>query len=258
MKYLMVILCFTLGCGGDGFSLSVDAGPDASVDIDAGLETDGGTDGDTDTDTETSTDSDVDVDTDADGDSGADLDTDTDSDTDSDTDTDSSTDVDSDTDSDTDGDTDTDTDVDSGANTDIDTDSDTGPDLVWSDSIIPTQTWEEAREACDNGWRLPNVQELATLIRGCDQDGCEPHDPDCQEHVCLEGCTMCESFQGPGPGGCYWPDTLGDQCDVQFWTSTEVTNEPQPLIGAFIVNFYKGVPDDSNKTFYFSVLCVKN
>ncbi len=54
------------------------------------------------------------------------------------------------------------------------TDSET--ELKWSDISSSEMDWEDMSGYCDNlgeGWRLPSVEELQTLVINCDDDACD-------------------------------------------------------------------------------------
>jgi hypothetical protein len=92
---------------------------------------------------------------------------------------------------------------------------------------------EEAEAYCGglgDGWRLPTIDELRTLVTGCDkttpEGWCGVHDDctvwaDCRGEVC-DGCDP----NPDNPSGCFWPEALsvvdGSQC-LQFWSSTRAT-----------------------------------
>jgi len=189
----------------------------------------------------------ADADTDTDSDADADADTDADTDTDTDTDTDADTDADTDTDTDTDSDTDSDTDADTDTDTDADTDPgactaggnwfDVTSGLCWQDPPATVtegvMDFYEANVYCeglDQGgftdWRLPEIDELITLARGC-VDGDATWDlslstcdqvqhPGCLEETCddpgLE-CEMCPDGDGPGLEDLYMHPDLSDDGD---------------------------------------------
>lgn len=165
-----------------------------------------------------------------------------DADADSDSDGDSDADTDSDTDSDGDGDTDTDT----GTDTETGTEpwSCEGED-VWEDPVTGLcwmredawclaeekfcVSWPTAQSLCTNlewggysGWRLPKIDELVGLIRGCPSSLCQVNDPDCLSGYCNDTpeCAGCDVFVGPGVDGCYWPSELGP-C-VMYWSQSEL------------------------------------
>jgi len=104
--------------------------------------------------------------------------------------------------------------------------------------------WSYAMAYCEglelagrNDWRLPQIQELRSLILGCpgQEEGgaCEAEDPDCLNTAeCREDCNACPLLEGPGEDGCYrdpliW---LGD-CyeedsfnDSIYWSSSPSEN----------------------------------
>jgi hypothetical protein len=197
----------------------------------------------------------------------SDSDTDTDTDTDIDSDSDSDTDTDTDLDTDTDSDTDSDSDTSYGGCDDIDTDFDAGTPGEWADpdSGLIWQNppygegacWDAAVEYCEalgNGWRLPNINELRSLIRGCPQNElggeCGLSDPDCLDGSCTDGCVVCESLQGPGNSGCYWDAELRGSCLPSpeynyygvYWSSSK---EPKHESTVWNVDFSQGSPDVS-------------
>lgn len=91
--------------------------------------------------------------------------------------------------------------------------------------------WAPAIDYCRNyqggkGWRLPDIDELRSLIRGCpDTISGGP----CRESVqcssagldCYDGekCMGCMDWKGPGKNGCYWPSELDGPCEW-YWSST--------------------------------------
>jgi hypothetical protein len=93
--------------------------------------------------------------------------------------------------------------------------------------------WHSAVEYCGeltlggySDWEMPTIQQLVTLLRGCDQSGCELLDnPHCEEN-CYSGCTNdCDYKGGPGQDGCFWAADLGGSCDNEgYWSSTSPAN----------------------------------
>ena len=165
---------------------------------------------------------------------------------------------DSDGGADGDGDTDTDVDTESGiapAMTDCDGGKlDLATNLCWQD--LPSgyeMNWYEAAGVYDDtsnpdtldycgdldhgghsDWRLPNIDELKSLLRGC-QDGtatgylrsslCEMTPAGCAETDTCSGisnCLGCSYLSGPGADGCYWNSTLTGTC-WPYWSSSSYT-----------------------------------
>ncbi len=234
------------------------------------------------------------ADTSASTDADSDVDTDTDSDTDTDGDVDTDADADSDTDADTDADTGTDGDTDTDTATDSDTDADTGTDtllpmtdceggkydpnsgLCWQDppgtSHIP---WNIAVSYCDglsgdagdSGWRLPTIDELISLLRGC-QNGNLTYDlssspivmiPDnCSQTGTCEGVMrqnlLCFHFEGPGSNGCFQDQALSGACS-DYWSSTLQSRD---LGLVWDVDFSYGRAYYGGTSSYFYIRCVRH
>ena len=89
--------------------------------------------------------------------------------------------------------------------------------------------WEQAKQYCEtltfegySDWRLPTIDELRTLLRGCNNtvmggsckvgNGCYNHN-NCAQDVCMG----CEELKGPGTNGFYQVDSLGGN---GMWSST--------------------------------------
>lgn len=188
-------------------------------------------------------------------------------------DEDPSSDGDSDVDGDVDGDSDVDADSDSDGDAEPDGDADDENDadegetfdctggvfveatgLCWQDGPnLSGMDWESARAYCDelslndfDDWRLPIIDELLTLIEGCDQAACGITDPDCLDfHPCSDECNMsCEYNDGP-TGGCYWPGDFSGSCGSPFWSDSTHTDDP---VMAWVVRFAFGRPTGNPKT----------
>jgi hypothetical protein len=115
------------------------------------------------------------------------------------------------------------------------TDPTTG--YVWQNGATvgqATYTWAAAQTYCTGlswggytGWRLPDINELRSLIQGCAgtetggscdvTDGCL--DLSCQNAAC-EGCS---SLNGPASGGAYWPPELSGAI-APYWSSSAVAD----------------------------------
>jgi len=118
------------------------------------------------------------------------------------------------------------------------TDSATG--LTWQvlyDGYTPTLRWQEAVAFCEDldldggGWRLPDIGELRSLIRGCPttEAGSETCDVDpdvCLSSSCVAGdlCAECPLYEGPSPvKRCYWPEEVEGDC-VRYWSSSKISD----------------------------------
>jgi hypothetical protein len=110
-------------------------------------------------------------------------------------------------------------------------------------------------------WEMPSIQELVTLLRGCDQSGCELLDnPHCEEN-CYSGCaTDCEPWGGPGEGGCFWAPDLGGSCDNEgYWSSTSPADHDD---GVWRIFFHWGDldltgKDDPSESQQILIRCVR-
>jgi len=195
------------------------------------------------------------------GDSDSDSDTDTDVDTDTDADTESSTSSDSDTQVDTG--TEVDTDI---ANTCPENgdwfDETTG--LCWQDPPAESgYSFEDAPVYCADlveggfsNWRLPLIQELFSLIRGCSSSDCGVSDPDCLQNWCLGAeCESCEDTEGPDdePYGCYWDPALSGDCS-SYWSASGCASAP---VNGWRVRFSQAMIGESDKGSTLDVRCVR-
>ena len=135
-----------------------------------------------------------------------------------------------------------------------------GSGLYWQNPIDGTaRTYQEARDYCGalslggfSDWRLPSVDELRTLIRGCPSTmtggSCSLTDNATTSGIC-NGCVV---GGGPGPGGCYWDSSFGRACTSAFVSITT------PNVGPLVVDYSRGmVHDHTSKTKSFNVRCVR-
>ena len=110
---------------------------------------------------------------------------------------------------------------------------------LWENPPSETlRTWDDAISYCSGlsgcgypvgEWHLPTISELRSLIRGCWMmetggtcgvgDSCTALD-DC---YWPEDCPMCDPGEGPGAGGCYWPEGLSGRCRG-YWSSSSVAD----------------------------------
>jgi hypothetical protein len=89
--------------------------------------------------------------------------------------------------------------------------------------------WQAAVDYCNgltlcgyDGWRLPSISELRSLIRSCAEtqtDGSCGVTDSCSSSSCYTSCNSCTVGQGPGAGGCYWPTQIEGTCGW-FWSSS--------------------------------------
>ena len=135
--------------------------------------------------------------------------------------------------------------------------TDTASGFSWSEKTANSKIWSEALFYCENleeggirKWRLPNIDELRTLVQECpgsvtgggcrvsDAGGCLSYDS-CWSTSCL--CKFDES-------GKY--SKFGDLGGL--WSSSEMGEE-----GAWYINFYEAEIVDVHKQNSYPVRCVK-
>ena len=172
------------------------------------------------------------------------------------------------------GDSDSDSDADAGSHM-IDCDGgklDPGTNLCWQNPPPESDyTWDAAVGYCDNlslggsdDWRLPNIQELISLLRGCIVNGeatrdlsrntCGVTDPGCLDIGCLDSrCGGCDTGDGPGASGCYWDSVLSGKCSA-FWSSS---SEKYDKSYVWYMFFGGGEPYPVSKTSDYAVRCVR-
>jgi hypothetical protein len=119
-------------------------------------------------------------------------------------------------------------------------------DLMWQTGDNPVLEWLDAVDYCDNlelggysDWRLPNLDELRSLIRGCEatMTGGECGlTNDCTGSVCdSDACNGCEAKGGPGIDGYYQDEALDADTGI-VWSSTDVAQDTST---ARIVTFWE-------------------
>ena len=110
--------------------------------------------------------------------------------------------------------------------------------------------WADAAGHCDalelggfDDWRLPDIDELRTLIEGCAATApggaCGVAAACAESNSCdLTGCAGCNGAGGPS-GGCYWSSDLDvDSICTLYWSSTP--GQANPSGGAWVVDFFSG------------------
>ncbi len=175
--------------------------------------------------------------------------------------------VDGDTDNAVDGDTDNAVDGDEESTGATWTDTTTG--FVWEKPHSNIITWQAAIDYCDtlnldgyDDWRLPDITELRTLLRGCPATetggtcnvgvGAE----ECLDRSCKDDtCVGCANDGGPDPNGCYWPDEMNGGC-VIVWSASVATGSLSD--SAWHVNFNYGGVDRDNQGYPNNSICVRN
>ncbi len=124
---------------------------------------------------------------------------------------------------------------------------DSSSGLTWQNPPADSSMdWEDAKDYCSNlslagfsNWRLPQIGDLRSLIRGCPsveigglcdvRNSCNYAGPQCGEAYC----SPCLEESGPADG-CYWPNEMEGECS-RYWSSSPVENSDEYAWG---VNFY--------------------
>lgn len=90
--------------------------------------------------------------------------------------------------------------------------TDPGTGLTWETArVIRTRTWDYSVSFCEKlewgghvDWRMPTIDELKTLLRGCPSaQACGITDACLDTTTCGASCSPCESNVGPGPDRSY-------------------------------------------------------
>jgi len=140
-----------------------------------------------------------------------------------------------------------------------------GLDLNWQNPpASEPMSWSKAKQYCKdltlNGhsdWRLPDIGELRSLIRGCPGTvtcgACGVTDG-CLDSSCNDGgsCDSCSHNSGPADG-CYWPDSMKGNCS-SYWSSSAVADT---VSLAWYVYFGYGDVYNGYVNFDIHVRCVR-
>ncbi len=113
-------------------------------------------------------------------------------------------------------------------------------------------------------WRMPEIDELISLIRGCvdgtatddlSTNNCGVDDPSCLTLNCSDGpeCYFCQYMKGPGFGGCYWDPALSETCDV-YWSSSHMVSGTH----AWFLYFFYGTVNFAVTSASMYVRCVRD
>ena len=137
--------------------------------------------------------------------------------------------------------------------------------LEWSDRSPDKMDWNAAKQYCENltddnynDWRLPNIDELRSLIQNCPktEDGGE-----CKvsEVKCCLSSKKCKN-KCPGSGDCeYKPDNVGyysrfGDHGIGLWSSSSSSDATD---SAWFVDFERGEVSIGSKSMLHYVRCVR-
>ncbi len=139
---------------------------------------------------------------------------------------------------------------------------------TWTDSTLTWQSWPpegemswgDANYYCANlgdGWRLPRLDELRALVRGCHETenggACNLTEGDCLSLECTRReCAGCERHGGPN-NSCYRPAEIKGACD-EHWATASVEDRPEL---AWCVSFVNAEVKERHKTRKAQVRCVR-
>ena len=152
----------------------------------------------------------------------------------------------------------TDGDTELNGDTEVDNDTEPASMLTWTDPATgltwqnpPSEfmmEWQEAKDYCTglalegDGWRLPTISELRSLIRGCSATesggSCGVNDDCLSRSTCWgDSCLGCSENAGPGFEGRYWPSEL--QGPKSYYWSSSPCEDNEAI--AWYVDFYTGL-----------------
>lgn len=142
------------------------------------------------------------------------------------------------------------------------TDEATG--LTWATSPAEKlMNWQAAMDHCDGldyagetDWRLPDIDELRTIIRGCPETetggACGMVDAclDCWTNIC----EACEEMYEGIMDNCRFPSSLSGGCEDPYW-SASVNETDAGEAGA--ADFFSATLFCPGKSFQYQVRCVR-
>ncbi|MBO4711869.1 DUF1566 domain-containing protein [bacterium] len=137
---------------------------------------------------------------------------------------------------------------------------DTASGLIWSEKSSLSKIWSEAVFYCENleeegvkNWRLPNIDELRTLIQDCygTVTGSECRVSEARDCLSYDSCWSAFCCCELDESGKY--SKFGDLGGL--WSSSEAKGAED---GAWYINFYEAKIVDDHKQSSHGVRCVYN
>jgi len=141
--------------------------------------------------------------------------------------------------------------------------------LCWTDPSVGLQDYSEARARCDGlddggetDWRLPTVDELRGLIRGCGATapGGACGITDGSSAAELDGsCDGCGFRCGPGAGGLYLDPALGDDPNAPrtYWSDSIDASSKTPAAWTVDFEFGRVAQTPVDQLWWRRVRCVR-
>ena len=129
----------------------------------------------------------------------------------------------------------------------------TGGEMLWSEAL----TYCRNLALDGEGWRMPDIDELRSVIVGCPDTGlsgnCNVRESDCLHSDCQDqdSCEGCTYGEGPSDS-CYWPEVFEGTCG-NYWSSNLIESW-----GGWFVGFETGSVSGSYTDVYSkNVRCVR-
>ncbi|MBR4532899.1 DUF1566 domain-containing protein [bacterium] len=139
--------------------------------------------------------------------------------------------------------------------------------LQWSEKSQNAMNWNEAKQYCANlneggysDWRLPNIDELRTIIKNCPKTETGGECKVSEKNGCL---SYSQCGNGYKSGSCYcdsrrnnggYYSKLGDDDNVYLWSSSTRSDNTSY---AWRVDFYYGGVSYNDKGYKIIVRCVR-
>lgn len=145
--------------------------------------------------------------------------------------------------------------------------------LEWTVADFQPMQFADGLEHCEqlvlaghDDWRLPAIDELRTLIRGCPDnqpDGACQVSEACSARRCATRCGTCSSDAcvDCANDGCLWAPDMWDPCPLPgafYLSSTTIPDEDQAAGGVWTVGFHRGHVSDSTYEAMLFVRCVRS